>query len=93
MGVHIEKLGLQTARKYQKNIKRLAEAIQHRIFTAPLHYDFIYWLSGKMRKAKDITRPVHAFTSKIIQERRSMSRSNEPVHAQDNEEVDDNDNM
>lgn len=94
MGVKIEALGLENARKYQTNIRKTAAKIRDRYFSPFLFYDFTFWLSGRMKILTEITRPVHAFTSKIIEERSSMSRSNETGPIQDDVDADDdNDNV
>lgn len=87
MGVHIDKY--TEANKFQDHIHQIGDAMQSRICIPLLHYNLLYWLLGFSRKMSKVVQPVHAFSKKLIEERRLFSR----VYSQSSEKIDDVDNM
>lgn len=87
MGVNIDKY--PDASKFKDHIHQIGDAIQRRICMPLLHYNLLYWLLGLSRKMSKIAKPVHAFSRKLIAERRLLSS----LFSQSSENIDDVDNM
>lgn len=87
MGVNID--NYPEANNFQDHIHQIGDAMQRRVCMPLLHYNLFYWLFGLARKVAKVAQPVHAFSRKLIEERRLLSS----VFRQPIEKINDVNNM
>lgn len=81
MGTTLHEYTDAVANKYMKALHQLGQVLEMRYTKIWYHFDGLYRLSSFARTEKKLVQYLHAFTKKIIQERKDYRHSNVVVTA------------
>ncbi|XP_026315281.1 cytochrome P450 4c3-like [Hyposmocoma kahamanoa] len=81
MGTTLHEYTEAVANKYVKALHQLGQVLEMRYIKVWYHFDWLYRLSSFARTEKKLVQYLHAFTKKIIQERKDYRHSNVVVTA------------